>query len=468
MSSSALEQINNILSEDEIITPDDPRYAEESSVWAAQKDLHPTLVVRPKDTSSLSKLLKYLNGTNLNIKIRSLGHSSASAKDVLISMTAFDDFAFDRKSMTVTIGAGQAWRDYYTKMEAAAPDCTVVACRTPCIGLGGSLLSGGFGWLSAEYGCGSDPGNMLDAEVVKMDGTVLWASEEPELLWALRGSLGGFGAVTRFKLRAFDYTQKIYSGSILVPRSSWHLAKPGIVKCAKVPDQKKVSLYFFCMKKEALAAMGAQEDMLILSVYDANGEAHGRGEDGFKWALDIPGAIDADTKERNMRETAALHESFSALKGKIRMYWNGLAAPELTEEVVQRSFDWFENYSQQAPGTVKDHVYGVFEAKCSNDVNGPIVDAAWPRPKGFSNMLLMGAACSPDGPEADKEEQYAKQMMIDVPKEIMGSEWSLQITPNSREEYHDDKATYGKNYERLRELKRKVDPNNKLGGPIKP
>ena len=69
----------------------------------------------------------------------------------------------------------------------------VVACRTPCIGIGGSILCGGFSWLSAEYGLTSDPQNMLDAQVVKLDGQVVWASAEPDLLWALRGAGGSFG-----------------------------------------------------------------------------------------------------------------------------------------------------------------------------------------------------------------------------------------------------------------------------------
>ena len=71
----------------------------------------------------------------------------------------------------------------------------VVACRTPCIGIGGSILCGGFSWLSGEYGLTSDPQNMLDTQVVKLDGQVVWASTEPDLLWALRGAGGSFGGV---------------------------------------------------------------------------------------------------------------------------------------------------------------------------------------------------------------------------------------------------------------------------------
>ncbi len=51
---------------------------------------------------------------------------------------------------------------------------------------------GGISWLSSEYGLASDPQNLLDAQIVKSSGQVLWASEEPDILWALRGGGGGF------------------------------------------------------------------------------------------------------------------------------------------------------------------------------------------------------------------------------------------------------------------------------------
>lgn len=70
---------------------------------------------------------------------------------------------------------------------------SVVAIVTPFIGVGGSTLAGGFSALSREFGCVSDPENMLDAEIVKLDGSVVWASEEPDLLWGLRGGYIGLG-----------------------------------------------------------------------------------------------------------------------------------------------------------------------------------------------------------------------------------------------------------------------------------
>jgi FAD/FMN-containing dehydrogenase len=70
-----------------------------------------------------------------------------------------------------------------------------ISARCTFVGVGGSVLAGGIGWLSCEYGLASDPHNMLDAQVVKINGEITWASEEPDLLWALRGGGGGFAGM---------------------------------------------------------------------------------------------------------------------------------------------------------------------------------------------------------------------------------------------------------------------------------
>ena len=107
---------------EEIIERSSPTHHSESVPWAAQKNLNPELVIRPKSLESLSNVLAYISKTPLDFAVRSQGFGSSSAKDVLISMTAFDEFKFDREKEVVTVGAGQSWEDYYKKMEEAAPD----------------------------------------------------------------------------------------------------------------------------------------------------------------------------------------------------------------------------------------------------------------------------------------------------------------------------------------------------------
>ena len=45
---------------------------------------------------------------------------------------------------------------------------------------------------------------MLDAQVVKLNGEVVWASTEPDLLWALRGGGGGWGGLSASLLSLSD------------------------------------------------------------------------------------------------------------------------------------------------------------------------------------------------------------------------------------------------------------------------
>lgn len=128
-----------------------------------------------------------------------------------MSTRGFTDFAYDSENEILTIGAGSLWSEYHEKMKKEAPGYagkfsspwrmpdgililyTVVAAATPFIGVGGSILAAGFSLMSKEFGCSSDPENMLDAEIVKLDGSVVWASTEPDLLWGLRGAHLGLG-----------------------------------------------------------------------------------------------------------------------------------------------------------------------------------------------------------------------------------------------------------------------------------
>lgn len=109
VTSEHVDYLSSILRSEEIILPTSDRYRAESLPWAAQKDQKPALVIRPRNVESLCAVLSYLSKTDLQLSVRSQGVGSASTKDVLISMTAFDGVEFDRQDETVTIGTGQSW-----------------------------------------------------------------------------------------------------------------------------------------------------------------------------------------------------------------------------------------------------------------------------------------------------------------------------------------------------------------------
>ena len=116
--------------------------------------------------------------------------------------------------------------------------------------------------------------------------------------------------MTAFKLRARPYPQSIWTGPILLPRDSLrgeslHMVARNFASMANRKSEPKVAMCLYIMKKELLQAVGATSDMLVLHAFDAEGEEHGRSAAAFKWALDIPGAVDSTTV-MNLRGVADL------------------------------------------------------------------------------------------------------------------------------------------------------------------
>ena len=67
----------------------------------------------------------------------------------------------------------------------------------------------------------------------------------------------------------------------------------------------KIAMFCYLMQKDKLKFIGAEDDCIVIHVVDHEGEEHGRSDQGFKWALDIPGAIDK-TRVTNIRGVAQM------------------------------------------------------------------------------------------------------------------------------------------------------------------
>ena len=119
------------------------------------------------------------------------------------------------------------------------------------------------------------------------------------------------------------------------------------------------------------------------------------------------------------------------------------------------------------PNSVAENGYLLYELfSCTDNLTGRH-SSAWPRPVGYKHMLLLGTGCAPNSSKEVSDK--AKKYIIEGPQKILGkSMGEVDIVPNGLEEFHDIERVYGDHMPKLRQVKARFDPKNRLKGWIKP
>jgi FAD/FMN-containing dehydrogenase len=350
---ATIDLLRTLLPPTEIHESGTPSYRTQSLPWSQHAEAHPKLVVTPSTLASLQSTLKLLYETpELDFAVRNTGTGSASARDVILSMRGFKDFAFDEEAETATLGAGLDWGEVEVLMAAQAPGWALVGARCGWVGVAGGALVGGYSWLSHEFGLISDPQNLLDVQVVLKDGRVVWASEEEdgELLWGMRGGGGNFGVVSALKMRARRYREAIFAGMAFLPYE--RLDEVGSWVSAMVEREKDPKLAFTITNQgpgTGRPAQGARPGIAVY-LFDANGEEHARSQEyGFGELLAMEG-VELLGGQVPLSGMTKLADSYRAYQG-VNKFWG--TAPLLEEKLdaglIARAWSWYEQSIEACP-----------------------------------------------------------------------------------------------------------------------
>ena len=202
-----------------LITPDDPRYDEGRRVWNAMIDKRPAIIARCRGAADVVAAVNFARDSGLSLAVRGGGHSIAGRSTcddgVVIDFAEMKSIRVDPAAGVARAEPGLRWTEF--DRETQAFGLATTGGTIGDTGIAGLTLGGGFGWLEGR--CGMTVDNLLSADVVLADGTLVRASagENEDLFWALRGGGGNFGVVTSFEYRLYDVGPMIAGGLAIHP-----------------------------------------------------------------------------------------------------------------------------------------------------------------------------------------------------------------------------------------------------------
>jgi FAD/FMN-containing dehydrogenase len=199
MSDVALEEIRAQL-RGPALAQGDPGLDEVRGPFNAMHPGRPDVTISCTGTADVVDALSFARAHGMTVAVRGGGHSVAglSAIDggLLLDLAPMSGVIVDPERKLAIVQGGALWGD--VDREAQAFGLVTPGGVVSDTGVAGLTLGGGYGWVRRKYGLACD--TLREAQVVCADGTVRTASAEqnPDLFWALRGGGGNFGVVTSF------------------------------------------------------------------------------------------------------------------------------------------------------------------------------------------------------------------------------------------------------------------------------
>jgi len=440
----------------DVLTAGDTAYDERRSIWNGMIQRKPSLIACCSGTADVVTAVKFARKHNLSFSIRSGGHhvsgKAVCDKGMMIDLSNMNYVTVNPSNRTAYVGGGATLGD--VDHETQLYNLAVPLGAVSETGVAGLTLHGGYGHLSRRYGMSSD--NLVAAEVVTADGKVVRASadENEDLFWALRGGGGNFGIVTSFEFKLYPVGPKMWLLFSMYPAE---MGKKGLKFLRDHMEKAPEELMVICVY------WNAPNEDFIPKKY--------RGKPVFIYLGNYSGP--SDKGEKAIAPFRQLGETVADLSGEMpyeeiqrlldpdypdgrHYYWKSAYLNDLDDKTI----DLLHEKAAQRPSQLSSlDVWSL----------GGQINKIDPASTAFSQRqakYMIGIEANWDNPsESEANVNWAR----DVYKAIHTSkDAALYLNfPGFGEEGQDLlRKAYGSNYDRLKKIKAKWDPDNFFKGFI--
>ena len=436
-----------------VIEPADPEYDTARGLWNGMMDLHPRLIARPRSAEGVATAIRTAIKHDLPIAVRGGGHNVAGLASVedglVIDLCAMREIDVDPIRRSARVGGGATWGEVDAATQPfglAAPGGVVSET-----GVAGLTLGGGMGWLRRRHGLSAD--NLIGAEVVLADGSIVWTSEteRPDLLWGLRGGGGNLGIVTTFEFRlhpvgpevAFAFTMYPISAAKAVLRGHERIVGADrngdistLAVLGHVPPIEDFDRALHGRAFVAILAMHAGEAVVGMSALQPFRELAEPLVDmsGPRPYVDVQKVFDADYPSGH------------------RYYWKSSRLPQLSDDSIARLVDCIEA-APSGHSTIDLWLNGGAMSAVDADAT-----AFGPRDPGY----LVGVEANWEhSADDDANVAWARSVIDSVAAESAGGAY-LNFPGFLEESETLVQESLGTSYDGLADLKRTYDPDNRF------
>jgi FAD/FMN-containing dehydrogenase len=424
-----------------VLGPEDARYDAARAVHNGLIDRRPKLIVRCRKTEDVVAALAFARREGLEVSVRGGGHNVAGRAvtdgGVMIDLSEMKAISVDPGQATATAEGGVTWAELNDA--TAEHGLAVTGGAVSSTGIAGLTLGGGLGWLMAKYGLAAD--NVLAIELVTADGKSLQVDAEshPDLFWALRGGGGNFGVATSFTYRVHPL-RTITGGLIAHPVD----AAPELLRFYRDASSAcSDDLTVFAGLVHAPDGSGAKLAAMVACHAGDPADAERDLQPFTSWGS--PLVVDVGPMPYPVMNTL-LDAAFPA--GSLN-YWLSSFTNGLTDELIDLAVERFADIPSPMSAILFEHFHGAVTRVEPTATAVPHREQGW-------NLLIPSVWTDPA--QTDANVTWTRETFAAMRPHFGTGRWLNYLGDDQADDAI--RGAYGPNYERLREVKRRYDPEN--------
>lgn len=433
-----------------VIAPGDAAYDDARRIWNGMIDKRPGAIAHCSGVADVMRAVQVARDHDLLVSVRSGGHNIAGNAlcdgGLTIDLSAMKSVRVDPETRRAHVEPGATLADLDHESQAFGLATPLGINSTT--GVAGLTLGGGFGWLTRTYGMTVD--NLVAAEMVTAEGTRLRTDAEQyaDLFWAIRGGGGNFGIVTQFEFKLHPVGPEVLTGLIVYP---FEQARSVLTQYREIVDTlpDELSLWAVLRKAPPLPflpeAVHGREVVIFAFLHSGN------VDEGRRLIEPVRHFGDAYGEHIGPIPFPAWQQAFDPLLTPgARNYWKSHNFAALSDGAIAAIID----YAGQLPSPQCE----IFIALLGGEANRVASDAAAYAHREAKFVLNVHGRW--DDPEQDSACVSWSRAFFEAAKPYaMGG---VYVNFMTEEETDRIGEAYGRNYERLAQVKQKYDPSNRF------